>query len=78
MATLAAPITNKVDLMNPNVVKVVVNALGHALYFSRAPIPWKRDGLMTEEKTGRRCAILVYMLIELILFAVILIGGKVH
>ncbi|ASX26370.1 3-deoxy-manno-octulosonate cytidylyltransferase [Candidatus Williamhamiltonella defendens] len=50
MATLAAPITNKVDLMNPNVVKVVVNALGHALYFSRAPIPWKRDGLMTEEK----------------------------
>lgn len=50
MATLAAPITNKVDLINPNVVKVVVNALGHALYFSRAPIPWKRDGLMTEEK----------------------------
>lgn len=50
MATLAAPITNKVDLMNPNVVKVVVNALGHALYFSRAPIPWKRYGLMTEEK----------------------------
>lgn len=50
IATLAAPITNKVDLMNPNVVKVVVNALGHALYFSRAPIPWKRDGLMTEEK----------------------------
>ncbi|WP_158366801.1 3-deoxy-manno-octulosonate cytidylyltransferase [Candidatus Williamhamiltonella defendens] len=50
MATLATPITNKVDFMNPNIVKVVVNALGHALYFSRAPIPWNRDGLMTEGK----------------------------
>lgn len=32
------------DLANPNVVKVVTDAHGRALYFSRAPIPWWRDG----------------------------------
>ncbi len=32
------------DIRNPNVVKVVVDASGKALYFSRAPIPWDRDG----------------------------------
>ncbi len=31
------------DVMNPNVVKVVVDRSGEALYFSRAPIPWDRD-----------------------------------
>ncbi len=43
MATLAHPIHAHEDFINPNIVKVVVNALGHALYFSRAPIPWWRD-----------------------------------
>ncbi len=43
MATLAAPIGAPEDLANPNVVKVVVDSTGHALYFSRAPIPWARD-----------------------------------
>jgi 3-deoxy-manno-octulosonate cytidylyltransferase (CMP-KDO synthetase) len=32
------------DAANPNVVKAVLNARGEALYFSRAPIPWDRDG----------------------------------
>lgn len=32
------------DIANPNVVKVVVDHSGNALYFSRAPIPWDRDG----------------------------------
>jgi 3-deoxy-manno-octulosonate cytidylyltransferase (CMP-KDO synthetase) len=32
------------DVRNPNVVKVVTDARGLALYFSRAPIPWWRDG----------------------------------
>ena len=32
------------DIQNPNVVKVVVDHCGKALYFSRAPIPWDRDG----------------------------------
>jgi len=43
MATLAHPITEQADFMNPNVVKVVCDAQGYALYFSRAPIPWPRD-----------------------------------
>jgi 3-deoxy-manno-octulosonate cytidylyltransferase (CMP-KDO synthetase) len=43
LATLAAPITSAGELFNPNVVKVVLRADGHALYFSRAPIPWSRD-----------------------------------
>lgn len=43
MATLCWPITNPDDFHNPNVVKVVRNALDEALYFSRAPIPFKRD-----------------------------------
>lgn len=45
MATCAAPIANAQALFNPNVVKVVCDATGHALYFSRAPIPWARDAL---------------------------------
>jgi 3-deoxy-manno-octulosonate cytidylyltransferase (CMP-KDO synthetase) len=43
VATACHSIANRGDLLNPNVVKVVVNARGHALYFSRAPIPWQRD-----------------------------------
>lgn len=43
IATVAAPITDAVQLADPNVVKVVVNAEGYALYFSRASIPWDRD-----------------------------------
>jgi 3-deoxy-manno-octulosonate cytidylyltransferase (CMP-KDO synthetase) len=44
MATLAAPLTALEDFLNPNVVKVVADDHGRALYFSRAPIPWDRDG----------------------------------
>ena len=44
IATLATPITSLHDFLDPNVVKVVVAADGGALYFSRAPIPWHRDG----------------------------------
>jgi 3-deoxy-manno-octulosonate cytidylyltransferase (CMP-KDO synthetase) len=42
MATLARPIRNPQDFSNPNVVKVVRNREGEALYFSRAPIPYAR------------------------------------
>lgn len=43
MGTAAHAITSAEELDNPNVVKVVVDAAGRALYFSRAPIPWWRD-----------------------------------
>ncbi|MGH8213463.1 MAG: 3-deoxy-manno-octulosonate cytidylyltransferase [Rhodanobacteraceae bacterium] len=44
MATLATPVEDAAQLFDPNVVKVVRDARGHALYFSRAPLPWARDG----------------------------------
>jgi 3-deoxy-manno-octulosonate cytidylyltransferase (CMP-KDO synthetase) len=43
MSTAAHPISSVVEFHNPNVVKVVTDQLGMALYFSRAPIPWPRD-----------------------------------
>jgi 3-deoxy-manno-octulosonate cytidylyltransferase (CMP-KDO synthetase) len=43
VGTLAVPITNPADIMDPNVVKTVLDFDGNALYFSRAPIPWVRD-----------------------------------
>jgi 3-deoxy-manno-octulosonate cytidylyltransferase (CMP-KDO synthetase) len=43
MGTLAVPITNPAEIMDPNVVKTVLDFDGNALYFSRAPIPWVRD-----------------------------------
>ena len=47
MATLATPITNVEEFLNPNCVKVVASAEGRALYFSRAPVPWPRDAFAT-------------------------------
>ncbi len=43
IATVAVPIRTPSDIMDPNVVKTVLNFDGNALYFSRAPIPWVRD-----------------------------------
>jgi len=44
MSTAAHPIASVEEFRNPNVVKVVLQADGLAMYFSRAPIPWWRDG----------------------------------
>lgn len=44
MSTVAHALADADDFANPNVVKVVLDAAGRALYFSRAPIPWWRDG----------------------------------
>jgi len=46
MSTAAHAISEHADYLNPNVVKVVLDAAGRALYFSRAPIAWWRDGLV--------------------------------
>lgn len=43
MATAAHPLTDAADAFNPNVVKVVLDKAGRAMYFSRATIPWHRD-----------------------------------
>jgi 3-deoxy-manno-octulosonate cytidylyltransferase (CMP-KDO synthetase) len=43
VATVATPIKTPADIMDPNVVKVVLDFDDNALYFSRAPIPWVRD-----------------------------------
>jgi 3-deoxy-manno-octulosonate cytidylyltransferase (CMP-KDO synthetase) len=45
IATACHPIADTESLLNPNVVKVVLDHTGHALYFSRAPIPYPRDSL---------------------------------
>ena len=43
ISTVATPIKTPGDIMDPNVVKTVLDFDGNALYFSRAPIPWVRD-----------------------------------
>jgi 3-deoxy-manno-octulosonate cytidylyltransferase (CMP-KDO synthetase) len=43
VATVATPIRHANDIMDPNVVKTVLDFEENALYFSRAPIPWVRD-----------------------------------
>jgi len=50
MSTACHAIHSKVDFVNPNVVKVVLDAQGHALYFSRAPIPYPRDSFAADQE----------------------------
>jgi 3-deoxy-manno-octulosonate cytidylyltransferase (CMP-KDO synthetase) len=49
MATCAHPLHDVADAFNPNVVKVVLDKAGRALYFSRATIPWHRDGFAQDQ-----------------------------
>lgn len=48
MATLATPIVDAHELFDANVVKLVRDARGRALYFSRAPLPWARDAFAAD------------------------------
>lgn len=50
MATLAVPIETAEEAFNPNAVKVVMDAKGYALYFSRATIPWDRERFATSRE----------------------------
>jgi 3-deoxy-manno-octulosonate cytidylyltransferase (CMP-KDO synthetase) len=45
VATTSEEITEAADVLSADVVKVVTDALGHALYFSRSPIPYPRDAV---------------------------------
>ncbi len=60
MATLATPIIDVGEWRNPNVVKVVCDGRGDALYFSRAPIPWPRDGVEPPAQARRHIGVYAY------------------
>lgn len=51
MSTLATPVEDASQLLDPNAVKLVRAASGDALYFSRAPIPWPRDAFARDAST---------------------------
>lgn len=51
IATAAHPLVDSAEFFNPNVVKVVCDQEGRALYFSRAPIPWARDAFGVSRNT---------------------------
>jgi 3-deoxy-manno-octulosonate cytidylyltransferase (CMP-KDO synthetase) len=48
IATASHPLHDAAEFFSPNVVKVVTDANGRALYFSRAPIPWSRDAFAAD------------------------------
>ena len=50
IATACHPIVDAGSLLNPNVVKVVLDHAGYALYFSRATIPWARDAFAADRR----------------------------
>jgi len=52
ISTVATPIGHREEVLSPHAVKVVTDALGFALYFSRAPIPHCRDGLPPDGVPG--------------------------
>ena len=59
VATLCEPIENDADFSNPNIVKVVTDNQGMALYFSRAPVPWPRDH--SENRVSAMASVMVPM-----------------
>lgn len=50
MTTLSADLSDSAQLFDPNVVKLVTDAKGYALYFSRAAIPWNRDQFADQQQ----------------------------
>lgn len=60
IATLRAPIDDYEDYLNPNVVKVVCNRDEQALYFSRSPIPYWRDGQGIPPEAARHVGLYAY------------------
>lgn len=54
MATIAQQCQDAQQVLDPNIVKVVLNDSGYALYFSRAPIPWNREATTGSQLDGQR------------------------
>jgi len=69
LATVAVPIETPEEFANPSVVKVVCNEAGHALYFSRAPIPYDRSAPGTPAGAMRHIGIYAYRRDTLLRFA---------
>lgn len=60
MATVAHALTDPAEFANPNVVKLVTDQAGRALYFSRAPIPWWRDAAGQPNQALRHVGLYAY------------------
>lgn len=60
MATVAHALTDASEFANPNVVKLVTDKAGRALYFSRAPIAWWRDGAGQPNQALRHVGLYAY------------------
>lgn len=58
MSTIASEIDNIDDVFNSNIVKVVIDYQGYALYFSRASVPWSRDSFAKVSTEQNRMALL--------------------
>jgi 3-deoxy-manno-octulosonate cytidylyltransferase (CMP-KDO synthetase) len=69
MATLATPIVDESEWRNPNVVKVVCDESGDALYFSRSPIPYPRDSHGVPPEALRHIGVYAYRRDFLLRFA---------
>jgi 3-deoxy-manno-octulosonate cytidylyltransferase (CMP-KDO synthetase) len=69
MSTLQTPIRDEEELRNPNVVKVVSDRDNFALYFSRSPIPFCRDGVRGPILAQRHIGLYVYQRDFLLAFA---------
>jgi 3-deoxy-manno-octulosonate cytidylyltransferase (CMP-KDO synthetase) len=70
MSTLSTAITSDEEWRNPNVVKVVTDRDGYALYFSRAPVPHRRDGESFDAALAQRhIGLYVYRRAFLLAFA---------
>lgn len=60
ISTLCAPLSSPHDYENPHVVKVVRNRFNQALYFSRSPVPFFRDGAVLHSKVYRHIGLYAY------------------
>lgn len=62
MATLGTPLPSAEDYLNPHHVKLICDRNGHAIYFSRAPIPYFRDSHGAfDSKAAADCPVLVHL-----------------
>ena len=57
LSTLSLPLRDVDEMMSPSVVKVVTDGAGNALYFSRSPIPWVREGASGDARAAAALAI---------------------